>query len=64
MTKTDALLMMLQIIQECRAHTTDNGGCRECALGCGPNCLVSAGNDIPTDWLITHKVYEWTKGEK
>lgn len=62
MTKTDGLLMMLQITQECREHT-DNGGCRECALGCGPNCLISAGNDIPTDWLITHKVYEWTKGE-
>ena len=58
MTKTDALLMMLQMVQECRTHS-DDGGCRHCPFGCGKHCLASDGNDIPSSWLVTEKVYEW-----
>lgn len=59
MTKTDALLMMLQMVQECRKHM-DDGGCRECVFGYGQHCLASNGNSIPNDWLVADKVYEWT----
>ena len=58
MTKTDALLMMLQMVQECRTHS-DDGGCRHCPFGCGKHCLASDGNDTPSSWLVTEKVYEW-----
>lgn len=64
MNRAEAIKMTLQIVSECEAHGTENGGgCRECPFGCGCNCLVSAGNDIPSTWLINKKIYEWTDKE-
>ena len=61
MTRTEALLMMLQMVEECKTHSGDAGGCMECPFGCGANCLASDGNDTPETWLVADKVYEWTK---
>lgn len=64
MTKIQALRMMLDIVEECNKNSERGDGCRECAFGCGTHCLVANGNDIPSDWLITKKVYEWMKGDE
>ena len=61
MTRTNALRMMLEIVEECKTHGNENGGCRDCAFGCGSDCLVANGSDIPSDWLINEKVCEWTQ---
>ena len=58
MTRQKAVLMMLEIVKECQENSGDEKGCRTCIFGCGKNCLVSGGNDIPTDWLINDKIYE------
>ena len=63
MTKTKALEMMLKIVKTCQKQSEEAKGCRSCPFGCGANCLASNGNGIPSDWLISEKVYEWTKGE-
>lgn len=64
MTRAEAIKMTLQIIFECETHSTKNGGtCRKCPFGCGGQCLVSDGNDIPSTWLINKKIYEWTDKE-
>lgn len=61
MTKQKALMMMLEIINECQ---TSGGSCRNCAFSSGPNCMASAGNDVPENWHINDKVYEWTRGKE
>lgn len=64
MTKQKAVLMMLQIVAECQENSQDGKGCRYCAFGSGTRCLVSDGNNIPTDWLINERVYEVVKEHK
>ena len=61
MTRQKSVLMMLQIVAECQENSQDGKGCRYCAFGCGPHCLVSDGNNIPTDWLINDKIHELVK---
>lgn len=63
MTKQKALLMMMEIVAECSEHSNEGNSCTECPFGSGVNCLLSAGNDIPTDWRINETVRRWLEGE-
>ena len=63
MTKVEALMKVLEIIKECESHSSDGDSCSQCAFGCGSSCLLSGGNEIPTDWRINTKVDEWMRGD-
>ena len=61
MTKQKAVLMTLEIIAECKEHNPENDSCNGCPLGKGGRCLVSGGNDLPTDWNINYVLNELLK---
>ena len=64
MKKTKAILMMLEIVNECETMGAENGACKECVFGTNEGrCLVSNGNDIPSDWEVNKKVREWMGGK-
>lgn len=56
MTRSDAVLMMLQIISECNKHTEDGTSCHGCPFGKGPECMASGGGEIPTEWRIAEVI--------
>lgn len=62
MTKLKAVTLALKIVNECQKHETDGGSCRECPFGENGQCMVSAGNDIPTNWNAVDKLREVFKG--
>ena len=64
MTKQKALMIMLAVIDECQKHNDTQWNCQECVFGKASRCLVSGGNDIPTDWLVNEKICEWMGEEE
>jgi len=63
MTKLKAVTLALKIINECQKHDNDGGSCRECPFSDeSKHCIVSAGNDIPTNWNAIDKLREVLKG--
>ena len=60
MTKIKAVMMILEIVNEC-LNNEQNGQCRDCVFGNKNTCLVSGGNDIPTQWEINDKMRDLLK---
>ena len=64
MTKEHALLIALEIINECKTHEDSCGDCIFSDKGLkNGNCLLSDGNDIPKYWSLRQRIDEWMGGE-
>ena len=48
MTKERALIMALSIVDVCRTYGNEDR-CLDCPFNIG-GCMVTDGNNIPTDW--------------
>lgn len=56
MTRERALINALEIIETCKTYGNEDR-CPQCPYninGCG--CMVTDGNNIPTDWKAAHIV--------
>ena len=53
MTRNNAVLTALTIVQTCEESQNDyNGSCGNCPFRSSVGCIVTNGDNIPTDWQI------------
>lgn len=54
MTRERALINALEIIETCRTYGNE-GRCRQCPYNIN-GCMVTDGNNVPTDWRAANIV--------
>lgn len=54
MTREKALIMALKIVDTCKTYGNQDR-CLQCPFNI-KGCIVSSGNDIPTDWRTSDVV--------
>ena len=54
MTRERALINALEIIETCKTHGNEDR-CRQCPYNI-KGCMVTDGNNVPTDWKAAHIV--------
>ena len=60
MTKRHALMIALEIMNECENYQDSCGDCIFSDKGLkGGNCMLSDGNDIPKHWHLNQRINEW-----
>lgn len=62
MTREKALIIALKIVNTCKKYGNEDR-CRQCPFNI-KGCIVSGGNEIPTDWRTSDVVTTIELGEK
>lgn len=55
MTREKALMQALKIVDTCKKYGNEDR-CKQCPFNIKGGCIVSDGNNIPTDWRASEIV--------
>lgn len=55
MNKERALITALEIIDTCRTYGNEER-CIQCPFNMAGDCILTDGNNIPTDWIAARSV--------